>query len=71
MKDIDETINYFTEDIKQNEFMSKKHKRVFKILNYIEHLHILAFPVTWCVAISALASLFVFSISSSAVGNLI
>ena len=35
-KNIDEKIN-FIEEIKQNELTSKKHKKVFKILNYIEH----------------------------------
>ena len=35
---IDETRNYFIEEIKQNELMSKKHKNVCRVLNYIEHL---------------------------------
>ena len=29
---------YFAEEIKQNELISKKHEKAFKILNYIEHL---------------------------------
>ena len=37
--------------------MSKKHKKVFTILNYIEHFVILASVVTGCVSISAFASL--------------
>ena len=28
LKNIDETINYFLEEIKQNELMSRKHKKV-------------------------------------------
>ena len=32
-KNIDETRNYFFEEIKQNELMSKKHKNI--CLNYI------------------------------------
>ena len=42
---IDETKNYFIEEIKQNKLMSKKHKKVCNILNYIEHLLILDFTV--------------------------
>ena len=42
---IDETKNYFIEEIKQNKLMSKKHKNVCNILNYIEHLLILDFTV--------------------------
>ena len=42
---IDETKNYFIEEIKQNKLMSKKHKKVCNILNYIEHLLILDFMV--------------------------
>ena len=57
MKNIDETKNYFTEEIHQNESMSKKHKMVCNILNYINHLFILATTVTGCVSISAFASL--------------
>ena len=36
-KNIDETRNYFFEEIKQNELMSKKYKKLCKSLNYIEH----------------------------------
>ena len=41
-KNIDETRNYFIEEINQNELMSKKHKKVCAALIYIEHLHFLA-----------------------------
>ena len=34
LKNIDQTRNYFLEEIKQNELMSKKHKKVFTTLNY-------------------------------------
>ena len=37
-KDIDEIRNYFIKEVKQNEFISKKHKKVCKNLNYSEHL---------------------------------
>ena len=55
LKRIDETRSHFIEDIKQNDLMSKKHKKVCLVLNYIEHLLILASAVTGC--ISAFASL--------------
>ena len=50
--------------------MSKKHKKVCRILNYIKHLLILVSAVTGCVSISAfdsLAGIFV-GIMFSAVG---
>ena len=55
LKKIDETRSHFIEDIKQNDLMSKKHKKVCLVLNSIEHLLILASAVTGC--ISAFASL--------------
>ena len=50
--------------------MSKKHKKVYRVLNYIEHLLILISPVTGCVSISAFAFLvgIPIGITSSAVG---
>ena len=41
LKIIDETRNYFLEEIKQNEFMSRKHKKVCTTLNHIEHVLVL------------------------------
>ena len=38
LKNIDKTRNCFNEKINQNELMSKKHKKVCRVLNYIEHL---------------------------------
>ena len=35
LKNVDETINYFHEEIEQNELMSRKDKKVCKTLNYI------------------------------------
>ena len=37
LKNIDETIIFFPEEIRQNELISKKHKKICKILNYIKH----------------------------------
>ena len=54
---MDKTRNYFIEEIKRNELISKKHKKVGKILNYTEHLLIVVSAVTGCVSIFALVSL--------------
>ena len=56
LKNTDETRNYLIQEINQNELMSKKHKIVDRVLNYIEHLLILISTVTGCVSISAFAS---------------
>ena len=50
--------------------MSKKHKKVWVTLNYIEHFLILASAVTGCILISAFASLLGIPIwiTSSAIG---
>ena len=57
------------EEINQNELMSKKHKNVCRILNYIEHSLIIIFRIAGCVSISAFASLVVIpiGITSSAI----
>ena len=44
LKNINETRNYFIEEINQNELMTKKHK------SYFEHLLILVSTVTGCVS---------------------
>ena len=51
--------------------MSKKHKNVCRVLNYIEHLLILIYTVTGCISISAFASLvdIPIEITISAVGS--
>ena len=70
LKNIDKIRNNFIEEMNQNELMSKKHKEVCRVLNYIEHLLILTSAVTGCVSISAFASLIGIpvGITSSAVG---
>ena len=67
---MDETRNYFLEEIKQNELMSKKHKKACTTLNYIEHLIILVSTITGCISIYAFASLLgiLIGITSSAIG---
>ena len=56
LKNVDHTRNYFFEEKKQNELMSKKHKKVCTTLNCIEHFLILASAVTGCISISAFTS---------------
>ena len=58
MQNIEETNNYFLEEIKQNELMSRKHKKVSKTLNYFEQVLILTSTITGCISISTFASLF-------------
>ena len=58
LENIDDTRNYFIEEINQNYLISKKHKKVYRALNYIEHLLIVTSTVTGCVSISAFASFF-------------
>ena len=57
LRNIDKTRNFFLEEVKQNELMWRKHKKVFTTLNYIEHFCILASTITKCISISAFASL--------------
>ena len=55
-KNINETRNYFLEEIEQNELMSREQKNVCTTLYYIEHFFILASAVTGFISISAFAS---------------
>ena len=50
--------------------MSKNHKKVFRVLNYIELLLILISTVTWCISIYTFAFLvgIPIGITSSAIG---
>ena len=70
LKNIDETRNFFLEEIKQTEVMSRKYKKVCTILNYIEDFHILAFTITGCISISSSISLIgiLIGITSFAIG---
>ena len=69
LKNIDQTRNYFLEVIEQNKMMSRKHRKVCTILNYIEHFLILDSKISECISISAFASLLsiLIGITSSAV----
>ena len=57
LKNMDEKRNYFLKEIKQIESMSRKHKKVCKTLNYIEHFFILASTITGRISISDFAFL--------------
>ena len=57
LKKIDEMRNYLIEEINQNKLISKKHKKVCRVLNYIDHLLIVISTITGCASISAFASL--------------
>ena len=56
LKEKYEKRNYFIEEIRKTKLISRKNKKVCKILNYTEHLPISAFAVTGCVSISAFVS---------------
>ena len=57
LKKIVEIRYYLIEEINRNELMSKKHKKFFRVLNYIDHSLIVISTITGCVSISAFASL--------------
>ena len=57
LKNINETRNYFLEEIKQNDLTSKKHKKVCTTLNYIEHFLVLTSTITRFISISVFAFL--------------
>ena len=44
-------------EIEQNGLMSRKHKKLCGILNYIKHFLILAYTITKCISVFAFASL--------------
>ena len=70
LEKIDEIRNYLIEEINQNELMSKKDKKVCRVLNYIDHSLIAISTITECVSISASASVvgIPLGITSSATG---
>ena len=70
LKKIAEIRNYFFKEINQNELTSKKHKKVYRVLNYIDLLLIVISAITGCVSISTFASYICISIgiTSSSIG---
>ena len=57
LKKMDEIRIYLMAEINQNELMSKKHKKVCRVLNYTDHSLIGLSTIIECVSISAFASL--------------
>ena len=49
LKNINETRNYFLEEIEKTEVINKKHKAVCATLNYIEHFLILTSTIIGCI----------------------
>ena len=52
LKKLDEIRNYLVEEINRNELMSKKHKKVCRVLNYIDHSLIAISAITGRLSIS-------------------
>ena len=65
LKNKDEARRYLTEEIKQNELMNKKQKKVCPTLNYMRYFLILASTMTGCISVSASASLIGISLGIS------
>ena len=65
--------NYLIEEINQNELTSKKHKKVCRVWNYIEHSLIIISTTSGCVSLPAFASLnaILIGITSYAMGVII
>ena len=57
LKRLDEIRNNLIEEINRNELMSKKHKKVCRVLNFIDHSLIVTSTITGCVSISTFTSL--------------
>ena len=71
LKEIEKTRNYFIEEIKHIELIRKKHEMVCKILNYIEHLLILASTGTGVLQVLLLLLDIPVGIASSAIAMII
>ena len=54
---MDETRNYLADRINKKNWIREKHKNVYKVLNYIEHVLDLVSVNTGCVLISSFVSL--------------
>ena len=70
MKNIGGTRNFFLKEIEQNDLASKKLKKVFTVLNYVEHFLISACTITGRISIFGFTSLIgiPIGITSSAIG---
>ena len=70
LKNVDETRNFFIKKIDQNELISKKYKKVFTTLSYVEDFLILVSAIIVFVSNSVFASLLdvIIGITSSSIG---
>ena len=57
LKKVEEIKNYLIQEINRNELMSKRHKKVYRNLNYVDYLLFMISIITWCTSISRFASL--------------
>ena len=57
LKNIDETRNYFCEEIRQYELMSRKHKKFCATRNFLERFLNLTSTITGCVSFSTFSFL--------------
>ena len=57
LKQTDGTRSHPIEEIKHNDLMSKKHRKMYRTLNYFEHSLLFMSAVTGCVLMSAFVSL--------------
>ena len=57
LEKIDEISNYLIEEINQNKLMSKKHQKICKVLNYIDHSLIVISTITGYISVSVFRSL--------------
>ena len=53
LKNIDETRNYFLDEIERNKLVNRKHKNICTTINYIEHVLILASIIIGYISFSA------------------
>ena len=66
LKNIDEARNYFLEETKPNELMSRKHKKVCITINYMEHFLFLASAINGCSVLTSLIGILI-EVTSSAI----
>ena len=57
LQKIDEIRNYLIEEMYRNELMSKKYKKICRVLNYIDHSLIVISTITGCVSVSTFSTL--------------
>ena len=69
LRKTNETKSYLLEETKHNYFVSSKHEKICKTLNYVERILILTSAFTGCILVSAFRSLvgIILQITSSAI----